>query len=423
MSRAATAKLGGYAALAALGLAAGIALGRAELVVLAAPFALVLALGLALAGDPDVQAEMLIGRDRLLEGEEVELTLSLAAVSSVARLELAVALPRDTEAVGDSTFSLPLSAGDEQEIHTGLRFPRWGVYMVGRFGLAAFDRFGLFVFEREQRAAVPVRVYPRAEHLREIVRPHRTQPYVGNIVARQKGEGIEFADLRPYVPGDRVRRVNWRATARRGELVVNEDHPERNAATVLLLDSFAEARLGEAGTLDLAVRAAAGIAAACLSRRDQVGMLSFGGTVNWLEPAMGTVQLYRIVEAVLDTEIVLSYVWRDIRVIPQRALPPQSLVLGLTPLLDDRMADALVDVRGRGADVAIVEIDPDPFIAPARGELEQIAYRIWRLRRSAARSRFRRLGMPVARWHPGLALDPVLEEVSAFRRYARVMRA
>jgi uncharacterized protein (DUF58 family) len=421
VSRAATPKLSGYAALATLGLAAGIALGRAELVVLAAPFALVLALGLALAGDPDVQTQVHLDRDRLLEGDEIEATVSLSAESRVERLEVAVAQPREAEPVGDSTFALPLAAGAERELHVRLRFARWGVYAVGRLGLAAFDRFGLFVFESELREVTPVRVYPRAEHLREIVRPHGTQPYVGNIVARQKGEGIEFADLRPYVPGDRVRRVNWRASARRGELVVNENHPERNAATVLLLDSFAEARLGSAGTLDQAVRATAGVAEACLRRRDEVGMLSFGGTVNWLEPAMGTVQLYRIVEAVLDTEIVLSYVWRDIRVIPPRALPPQALVLALTPLLDDRMVEALVDVRGRGADVAVIEIEPEPFIAGAQGEREQLAYRIWRLRRSAVRSRFRRLGMPVAQWRPGLALEPVLEEVSAFRRYARVM--
>jgi hypothetical protein len=127
-----------------------------------------------------------------------------------------------------------------------------------------------------------------------------------------------------------------------------------------------------------------------------VGLLSFGGSVNWLEPALGTVQLYRITEALLDTEVVLSYVWRDIRVIPTHALPPKALVLGLTPLLDPRMVDALVDVRGRGADVAAVEIAPEPFI---------------------------RLGVSVVHWRHGDPLEPVLEEVSAFRRYARAMRA
>jgi uncharacterized protein (DUF58 family) len=338
-------------------------------------------------------------------------------------LELATSLPDELEPQGDTSFGVTLRAGEERVLELPFHASRWGAYRLGRIGAAAFDRFGLFVFEHEQQAEAVLRVYPHEERLRDIVRPHETQPYVGNIVARLKAEGIEFADLRPYARGDRVRRVNWRATARRGELIVNEQHPERNSATVILLDSFAEARLGAAGTLDQAVRATAGLVEVYARHRDQVGLLSFGGTVNWLEPAMGTKQLYRIVEALLDTEVVLSYVWRDLRVIPVRALPPQALVLALTPLLDERMVEALADVRGRGADVAVVEIDPVPFVPQATDAAGQLAYRIWSLRRAAARSRFLRLGVPLATWRVGDPLEPVLEEVTAFRRYARAMRA
>lgn len=423
MTLAATPKLAGYAALAALGLFAGIASGRAELVVLAAPFVLVLALGLLAGGAPELDVDVRATRNRVLEGDSVDVEIALQAGRRIDRLEIGLGVPRDAVAEGDTSFGLTIRPGATRDLTATLRFPRWGVYRVGRIGLAAFDRLGLFVAERELPATQLVRVYPGEERLREIVRPRETQAYVGNFVARQKGEGIEFADLRLYQPGDRVRRVNWKATARRGALVVNEEHPERNSATVLLLDSFAEARLGAAGTLDQAVRATAALADAYLRRRDQVGLLSFGGSVNWLEPALGTVQLYRIVEALLDTEVVLSYVWRDIRVIPTHVLPPKALVLGLTPLLDPRMVDALVDVRGRGADVAALEIAPEPFIRFGEDEQAQLAYRIWKLRRAAVRSRFRRLGVPVVAWRHGDPLEPVLEEVSAFRRYARAMRA
>jgi uncharacterized protein (DUF58 family) len=420
---AATPKLAGYASLAALGLFAGIASGRAELVVLATPFVLVLAAGLLAGGPPGLDVAVRVGAARVMEGDHVAVEIGLEADSRIDRLEIGLAVPRDAVPASDTSFGLTLRGGERRDLTATLRFPRWGVYRVGRVGLAAFDRLGLFVAERELPAAHLVRVYPREERLRGIVRPRETQAYVGNFVARHKGEGIEFADLRLYQPGDRVRRVNWKATARRGALVVNEEHPERNSATVLLLDSFAEARLGGAGTLDQAVRATAAIADAYLRRRDQVGLLSFGGSVNWLEPALGTVQLYRITEALLDTEVVLSYVWRDIRVIPTHALPPKALVLGLTPLLDPRMVDALVDVRGRGADVAAVEIAPEPFIRVEEDEQAQLAYRIWKLRRAAVRSRFRRLGVSVVHWRHGDPLEPVLEEVSAFRRYARAMRA
>ena len=390
---------------------------------LSSPFVLVLAAGLATAYDPALEIAVKLDRLRALEGDEVEARIHLDAGSRIERLEVALALPRDAEPSGDTSFGLTLAMGEHHELATSLRFARWGVYSVGRVGFAAFDRLGLFVFEREIPAREVLRVYPQEERLHEIVRPHETQPYVGNLVARQKGEGIEFADLRQYQPGDRVRRVNWKATARRGTLIVNEEHPERNAAAVVIVDSFAEARLGTAGTLDQAVRATAALADAYLRRRDQVGLLSFGGSVNWLEPAMGTVQLYRIVEALLDTEVVLSYVWRDLRVIPVRALPPQALVLCLTPLLDDRMVHALADVRGRGADLAVIELAPETFIGSGGSEPDQLAYRIWKLRRAAVRSRFRRLGVPVVQWTFGDPFEPILEEVSAFRRYARVMRA
>ena len=58
-----------------------------------------------------------------------------------------------------------------------------------------------------------LRAFPREQRLRELVAPLRTQPFLGAHVARARGDGIEFADIRPFAPGDRVRQVNWRATA------------------------------------------------------------------------------------------------------------------------------------------------------------------------------------------------------------------
>ena len=87
-----------------------------------------------------------------------------------------------------------------------------------------------------------LRVYPSPERLQRMIAPLETQAYAGNQVARVKGDGLEFADTRAYVPGDRLRSINWRASARRGELIVNDRHPERNTDVIVFLDSFAEAR-------------------------------------------------------------------------------------------------------------------------------------------------------------------------------------
>ena len=169
-------------------------------------------------------------------------------------------------------------AGEPRDLTATLRFPRWGVFRVGRVGVAAFDRLGLFVFERELPAAIfSASIRGRSTSARSCARATpRRMSATSSPGRRARGSSSPISGSTS--PATVCRRVNWKATARRGSLVVNEQHPERNSATVLLLDSFSEARLGAAGTLDQAVRATTALAGAYLRRRDQVGLLSFGGS-------------------------------------------------------------------------------------------------------------------------------------------------
>jgi uncharacterized protein (DUF58 family) len=423
VTRAATPKLGAYAGLAALGLLAAIALRLPELVVLAAPFALVAALGLIGIRRPELAAELTLDRERALEGEEVTAELALEAQVGAARVELLLAVPRGLTLADPNPRLIRLADGERRDFSFRLACDRWGAYRIGRVYLRTHDAFGLFRHEAVLDRRLPLKVYPTEEAVRSLLKPLDTQVFSGNHPARQKGEGIEFADLRPYVAGDRARQVNWRASARRAELWVNEHHPERNADVVIFLDSFTEARRGMRSTLDPALRAAASMVGRYLRQKDRVGFISFGGLLNWLLPATGARQLYRIVDAMLDTQIVLSYAWKDIDVIPRRTLPPKALVIALTPLLDDRSADVLLDLRGRGFDLVVVEISPLELLLQPRGELQTLAYRLWELRRDAVRGRFERAGVPLAMWDDESSLAAALEEVSTYRRYAGSVRA
>jgi hypothetical protein len=98
-------------------------------------------------------------------------------------------------------------------------------------------------------------------------------------------------------------------------------------------------------------------------------------------------------------------------------------VLALTPLLDSRSTAALLDLRARGFDLVVVEVSPVPFVKPFGDELSALSYRLWSLSREAQRAQFERAGIPIVSWTDGEALDAVLEEVRAFRRYARPVRA
>ncbi len=411
-------RLAAYAALAASGLVAGLAFGRVEPVALAAPF--VLALVAAVAGhEPQVSIRLSLDRERVLEGDEVTATIALSSVKRVDRFDLLVSLPQELSAEGGPARALVLRAGEERTIELKLRCERWGAFSVGPLLVRAGDLLGLRSWEHAAGEAQPLRVYPSEETLRSLVPPLETQVFAGNQVSRARGEGIEFADLRAWQPGDRVRRVNWRATALRGTLWVNEQYPERNTDVVLFLDTFAEVRAHGRSTNDRAVRAAATLAHGYLQRKDRVGLVGFGGVLSWLVPESGARQLYRIVDTLLTSDIVHSYAFRDVDVLPPRTLPPKALVLALTPLLDDRTAAALLDLRARGYDLIVVEVSPLELLEPEPASSAELAHRLWRLSRDALRWRYEQVGVPVVTWREGLPLAAPLEEVNAFRHLAR----
>jgi uncharacterized protein (DUF58 family) len=423
VTRTATPKLGAYTALAGIGLLGALVAGRPELAAYAAPFAAVLVIALSLARMPRLTAIFELGRERQLQGETVAAELEVRSDAPVGRLELLLDLPPGLAAESPNPRIVRLDWGERRELDYTLRCERWGAYLVGELVLRVPDAFGVLVHETTIECPQPLKVYPRGEVLRRLVRPHETQAFTGSQVPRSRGEGIEFADLRPFVPGDRVRRVNWRATARRGEPWVNETHPERNSDVIIFLDTFVEARREDEGTLDLAIRAASSLAAHYLREKDRVGLVSFGGVLNWLTASSGLVQFYRILDSLLDAEIFLSYAWKDINLLPVRTLPPDSLVIALSPLLDERAVTSLLDLRARGFDLAIVEISPEPFAPAGSRPLDQLAHRLWLLRREALRSRYRRLGVPVVAWSEDVPLQAALEEVRRFKRHARVARA
>jgi uncharacterized protein (DUF58 family) len=424
MRRAASPRLTAYAALAGAGLIAALALRRPELAALVAPLALVLAAGLRSGAAPGVEAAFALDDERVIEGEEFGATILVRSETAIDRLELLLVLPPGVEVVDSAdAVALRLAAGEERELRVRLRCLRWGLYDVGALELRCRSFLRIAVWEQSVTRTQRLKAYPRADRLREIVQPRETQVFTGSEVARTKGDGIEYADVRDFVPGDRVRSINWRASARRaGTLVVNDRHPERNTDVVIFVDSFADVRRGDRSTLDDAVRAAAALAARYLERRDRVGLVSFGGVLRWLQPAMGSAQRFRLVESLLETGVEPTYTWRDVNIIPARILPPKALVFALTPLVDPRFVATVADLRARGYDVSVVEVDPEPLIEPGPTELDRIAHRLWLLQREVLRTRLARLGVAGMRWSDDVELQVAVEGVRAFRRRASLAR-
>jgi uncharacterized protein (DUF58 family) len=414
----ATPRLAVHVAVGGGALVAAVAIGRPELAAVAVPFLVAAVLGLAAGRPPVLAATVTADRERAVEGDDVGLAVEVVAPAGVPWLEVTVSVPAALEVVGGARRVVAVPAGRPVRLDLTLRCRRWGVVRPGRLALRAFGAGGMLVAEGEAVVDGVLRVHPAAARLRSLIRPATMQVFTGSHVALERGDGIEFADLRPFAPGDHFRAVNWRASARRGELWVTQRRPERNTDVVLFLDTFEEVGGGAAGpgTLDQVVAAAWSLATRHLAAHDRVGLVGFGGVVSWLQPGNGLVHLHRIADALLDTQVVFSYADKAIDVVPVRGLPPHALVVALTPLLDPRAVRALADLRARAVDLVVIECPPEPHVPEAGDPIAAVAQRFWRMEREALRDRFRRQGVVVVPWSPGLTLEEVVAAVLAWRR-------
>jgi uncharacterized protein (DUF58 family) len=393
--------------------------GRTLPVLLTCPFLVVLvAAAITARTRPDLELRITVDRAKALEGEDVEIAIEVAI--NKGSFEVAFLLdPAMGMDVIDPPEAVAVEVGSPATMHGRIRCRRWGVYGLGGGRLQARDLLSAFVHERVVQPTIDLRVYPHPERLRSLLRPHSLRPRFGSLVSRAAGTGLEFADVREFAPGDQRRHVNWKATARRGRLHVNLFHPEWSSDVVLLVDTFAEVTGDTRSSLELAVSAATSAAIEFLRRRDRVGLLTVGGTIQWLLPGMGMRQLYRIVDSLMRTKLAFSYGWPGAEAIPPRVIPPGALLVALTPLVDRRMSAILLDLRARGHDIAVVEISADALLPATPSQREELARRLWRLHRIAIRYRFQQAGLPISVWEIGRPLQVPFMELQKFRRTPR----
>jgi uncharacterized protein (DUF58 family) len=259
--------------------------------------------------------------------------------------------------------------------------------------------------EGRARLALPwLDCYPRPGHQRTRVVLNRLPNWLGEHVARRPGDGIEFAGVREYAPGDRQRQINWPASTRRGRLMVNVRAAERSQDVVLLVDATCDVGEPGASALDLGLRGAAAAAQAYLDARDRVGVISYQwGGARWLAPGLGSRQAYRIIDVMLASDAGW-YRGASLGRLPRAALPDGALVVAFSPLLDQRFVEALRDMRERGFTVLVVDVlNAEP---PARHDAaDRLARKLWRMEQQAIRFSLRELAVPVVHWDGAQSLD------------------
>jgi uncharacterized protein (DUF58 family) len=282
-------------------------------------------------------------------------------------------------------------------------------------------RAGLLIREAQHLLPKPCTIYSHITPLQRVVHPLHTQAYAGNYVASALGEGIEFGNIHPFAPGDRTKRINWRASLRLHDLYVNEYQLERNADVILMLDSLASVGLPALNTLDLCVRAAASLAWAYVRRKDRVGLIEYGGAFRWLKPGIGRAHFQAILEHLLEADVIFSYVAKDLTLVPKLILPPRALIVALSPLVDERFAPTLHDLVVRGFPVVLLAISPvdvtRAILQPSA--VTDITCRLWALERAAQIEELQRHGIVVIDWH---LQDPLEMVLSAIMRRQHLRR-
>ncbi|MGH3495393.1 MAG: DUF58 domain-containing protein, partial [Sciscionella sp.] len=356
---------------AVLTTAAAMITGRAELLAFAAPL-----LG-ALAGAwrRGIRAGRLrirptFSATRCFEGESVRFALDMTPDGPCD--ELRYAIP-PTPAIAAS------SAGPAWSV----RPLRWGQRSLP-IHITGHTNGGLLAASLALNIA-ELRVYPRPEQLSVTPYPADLPERAGGHVGRARGDGAEFAGIRPYLPGDALRRVNWAASARRGQLHVTERLAEQAAEVIAIIDAYSDVTQAGGSSLDLAVRGATDLARAALRQGDRVGVVALGGILRWLGTDIGDRQFYRIVETVLEVRLDEAVLAPDLDRIPRSALPPRAAAVVFSPLLDPRTSGALRDLRQRGCAVVVVDVlRADPPVEK-KNRWDELALRMWRIERRGIR--------------------------------------
>ena len=241
---------------------------------------------------------------------------------------------------------------------------------------------------------------------------------LGTHLTRHVGPGVEYADVRRYVPGDHLRTVNWPVSARRGSLHVTERLTDRAADVVVMIDNYPQPAGPATEAADRVVRGAVQVVQSALRSGDRAGIVALGDRQpRWLGADIGRRQFYRVLDAALAVQG--SHETTPGTLAPRAAVPPGAIVIAFSTLLDTEFALALIDLRKRGHTVVAVDVLEG---APFATETDRLITRMWSLQRSFMYRDMGTIGVNVVSWRETDTLDQAMQLVPDRRRTVRRRR-
>jgi uncharacterized protein (DUF58 family) len=311
--------------------------------------ALLVALDLALAGSPRAVAleRSLPARIRLDETGESVLLLT----NRGSRPLRAVVRDAWQPSAGASSTRdrVRIPAGERRAIRLALTPTRRGERRPERVTIRSAGPLGLAARQATLLSPGAVRVLPPFRSRRHLPsRLARLRELDGRTALMVRGQGTEFDSLRDYVRGDDVRSIDWRATARRQDVVVRTWRPERDRRVVLVLDTgrTAAGRIQDETRLDTAFEASLLLAALATRAGDRVDLVAHDRRVRArVRAGSGGDVVSRMVDALapVDPEI-LETDWSAVPALVRRIVSQRSLVVLLTAIDSPGSSRALLQV-------------------------------------------------------------------------------
>jgi len=314
---------------------------------------------------------------------------------------LADALPPGLKAEESFAYHGGLRCGQSKTLVGVLRGVR-GKYEFSGFQLLQHDLLGMCQREAFVSAPATLAVLPALERVERLrISPRRTRIYTGSIRSRESGAGVEFFGTRPYVSGDPMRHLNWKAGARWDLLITNLFEQERVADVGIVLDArkAVEVRANGESLFEHSVRAAASLADYFLSQGNRVGLLIYGRMMEWTFPGYGQAQRARVLVSLAKAELGEHAVFSELEHLPTCLFPSESQIVLVSPLLR-RDVPMLRYLRAVGYRVLVISPDWIAFeksLLPP-GTFTDLAERIARMEREALFSKLRRAHVNVVEW-------------------------
>ncbi len=290
---------------------------------------------------------------KLSIGRENPITLTITATEQAttsAQFQLRDAAPAEF-ATTPLQLTGAIAPSSSAELTYTVRPSRRGAYSWGDLYLRQLGAWGLAWHEWRIPQAAPALVYPDLIGLKELSAKLMLQAS-GNVrQARRMGMGTEFTELRDYSTGDDPRLIDWKATARRNQVLVRVLEPEQEQTLIILLDRgrLMTAQVQGLARFDWGMNAALSLALAALNRGDRVGLGVFDREMTaWVPPERGQPHLTKLLNTLTPLEPVMQepdYVGAVTTATLKQAR--RALIVVLTDLVDETASSELLLALGR----------------------------------------------------------------------------